>query len=94
MCKSIFVRFTTFRHRTAFYRARKSIGNRAQVRLGLTKRRYDILEAGNEFIKSIGHTAKFCYADINCRMIIKWGNNSEEFFESLQGLKDLVEENC
>ena len=38
VCKSIFVRFTTFRHRTAFYRARKSIGNRAQVRLDLTKR--------------------------------------------------------
>ena len=94
VCKSIIVRFTTFRHRTAFYRARRSIGNRAQVRLDLTKRRYDILKAGNEFIKSIGHTAKFCYADINCRMKIKWGDNSEEFFESLQDLKDLVDENC
>ena len=47
VCKSIIVCFTTFRHRTAFYRARKSIGNRAQVRLDLTKRRYDILKAGN-----------------------------------------------
>ena len=94
MCKSIIVRFTTFGHRTSFYRARKSIGNRAQVRLDLTKRRYDILKAGNEFIKSIGHTAKFCYADINCRMKIKWGDNSVEFFESLQDLKDLVDENC
>ena len=27
VCKSIIVCFTTFRHRTAFYRARKSIGN-------------------------------------------------------------------
>ena len=32
--------------------------------------------------------------DINCRMKIKWGDNSEEFFESLQDLKDLVDENC
>ena len=94
MCKSITVRFTTFRHRTAFYRAWKSIGKIAQVRLDLTKRWYDILKAGNEYIKSIGHTAKFCYADINCRMKIKWGDNSEEFFESLQDLKDLVDENC
>ena len=94
VCKSIFVRFTTFRHRTAFYRARKSIGNRAQVRLDLTKWRYDILKARNEYIKSIGHTPKFCYADINCRMKNKWGDNSEEFFESLQDLKDLVDENC
>ena len=94
VCKSIIVRFTTFRHRTAFYRTRRSIGKRAQVRLDLTKRRYDILKAGNKYIKSIGHTAKFCYADINCRMKIKWGDNSEEFFESLQDLKDLVDENC
>ena len=55
-------------------------GNGAQVRLDLAKRRYDILKAGNEYIKSIGHTAKFCYADINCRMKIKWGDNSEEPF--------------
>ena len=57
VCKSIIVCFTTFHHRTAFYRARRSIGNRAQVRLDLTKRRYDILKAGNEYIKSIGHNA-------------------------------------
>ena len=31
MFKSIIVRFTTFRHRTTFYRARRFIGNRAQV---------------------------------------------------------------
>ena len=84
MCKSIIVRFKTFRHRTAFYRVRRSIGNRVQVRLALIKRRYDILKAGNEYIKSIGHTAKFYYADINCQVKIKWGDNAEEFFESLQ----------
>ena len=94
VCKSIIVRFTTFRHLTAFYRARRSIGYRAQVRLDLTKRRYDILKAGNEYIKSIGHTVKFCYADINCRMKNKWVDNSEDFFEYLQDLKDLVDVNC
>ena len=93
MYKSIIVCFTTFRHRTAFYRARRSIGNRSQVRLDLTKRWYDTLKAGNEYIKSIGHTAKFCYADINCQMKIKWEDNSEEFFESLRDLKNLVDLN-
>ena len=94
VCKSIIVCFTTFRHRTAFYRARMSIGNRAQVRLGLTKRGYDILKAGNEYIKSTGHTAKSSYADMNCRTKTKWGDNSKKFFECLQDLKDLVDENC
>ena len=94
MCKPIIIRFATLRHRTIFYRARRSIGNREQVRLDLTKWRYDILKVGNEYIKSIGHTAKFCYVDINCRMKIKWGDNSEEFLESFQDLKNLVDESC
>ena len=51
----------------------------------MTKRRYDILKAGNEYIKSVDHTAKFCYADVNYSM---------GFFESLQELKDLVDINC
>ena len=38
VCKSIIVRFTTFPRRTAFYRALRSMRNRAQVRLDLTKR--------------------------------------------------------
>ena len=62
-CKSIIVRFMLFHHRTAFYRARTSIGKRTQVRVDLTKGRYDILKAGNEYIKSIYHTAKIYYAD-------------------------------
>ena len=43
---------------------------------------------------SIGHTAKSCHADINCRVKIKWGDNSKKIFEFLQDLKDLVDENC
>ena len=72
--------FTKFRYRTAFYRARRSIGNRAQVKLGLTKQQHDILKARNDYIKSIGHTAKFCYADINYQANIKWVDNYEDFF--------------
>ena len=52
----------------------------AQVRLDPTKWQYDILKARNKYIKSIGHAAKFCYADINCRMKIKWTDISEDFF--------------
>ena len=80
VCKFNIVRFKKFRHRTAFYRARRSIGNGAQAWLDLTKWRYDILQAGNEYIKSNGHIAKFCYADINCRMKIKRADNFEKFF--------------
>ena len=84
----------TFRYRAAFYRAQTSAGNRAQIRLDSTKRRYDILKAGNEYIKSIDHTVYFCYTHINCRMKIKSAHNLEDFFfETLQVLKDLVHMN-
>ena len=69
--KSIIVCFTTFRHRAAFYRARRPIGNRAQLRLGLAKRQYDILKTENDYISSIGHAAKFADANLNCQMKIK-----------------------
>ena len=94
LCNSIILRFTTFCHRTASHRAWRSIGKRAQIRVDLKKRRYDILKTGNEYIKSVCYTAKFCYADINCWMKIKWRDNSEEFFESPQDIKDLVQKNC
>ena len=70
----------TFRYQAAFYRTQRSAGNRAQIRLDSTKGRYDILKAGNEYIKSIDHTVYFCYADVNCRMKIKSAHNLEDFF--------------
>ena len=68
VCKSIIVHFTMFRHLTAFYRARRSTRNRAQVRIDLIKTRYDILKARNEYIESICHIAKFRYAHVNYPM--------------------------
>ena len=59
MCKSIIASFTTFRHHAAFYRASGSNWNTTQVRIDSTKRRYDILKAGNEYIKTIDHAEKF-----------------------------------
>ena len=39
-CKSIIVRFTTFRHPTMFYRNRSKLKNNAKVKLDLTRKRY------------------------------------------------------
>ena len=38
-CKSVIVRFTTFRHRTLFYKARKKLKSGFKVKLDLTKSR-------------------------------------------------------
>ena len=45
-CKSITVKFTTFRNRTIFYRARKNLKS-AKVKLDLTKSRFDLLKRAN-----------------------------------------------
>ena len=42
LCKSIIVRFSTFRHRTKFYRSRSKLKNNAKAKLDLTKSRYTI----------------------------------------------------
>ena len=71
-CESIIVRFTTFRHRTMVYRAKKNMKNNVRVKLDLTKKRYNLLVLANTFVANINiNLVKFCYADINCRPKIK-----------------------
>ena len=50
-CKSITVWFSTFRHRTLFYRNRNNLKN-AKVRLDLTKKRYKIFTDAAGFVKA------------------------------------------
>ena len=69
-CKSIIVRFTTFRHRTLFYRARKNLKS-AKVKLDLTKSRFDLLKRANNHVKKI-RAINFCCADVNCRLGVKF----------------------
>ena len=91
VCKSIIVCFTSFCYCAAFYRAQRYIGNRTPVRLDLTKQRYDIWKAWNEYIKSIGHTAKLFMLVSTAEW--KLNGQFQDFFESLQYLKNLVDVN-
>ena len=43
-CKSIISRFTTFRHRALFYRARKNLKSGFKVKLHITKSRFNLLK--------------------------------------------------
>ena len=90
-CKSIIVRFTTFRHRTMVYRAKKNIKSNVRVKLDLTKKRYNFFVSANKFVAYI-NSVKFRYADINCRPKTRWSHDSlnDEFFHSLNELKEIV----
>ena len=61
-CKSIIVRFTTFRHRTLLYRARKNVKSGFKVKLDLTKSRFSPLKKANNHVKEIP-AISFCHAD-------------------------------
>ena len=85
------VRFTTFRHRTFFYRKRKTLNGKS-VHLDLTKSRLKLLNDAKNLISSRSDIA-FCYADINCRCKVKYSDGKELFFESISDLEDILDDN-
>ena len=48
-CKSIIVRFTTFRHQTRFYGAKKKFTKGVKVKLDLTKTHRNLLAEVNKY---------------------------------------------
>ena len=74
-CKSTIDRFSTFRHRTSFYRNRNKLKN-AKVWLDLTKKRYKIFTDFIDFVKSYKNVdINYVMVDINCRLKVflkKW----------------------
>ena len=79
----VIVRFTTWKHRTAVYRARKKIKS-VKFRLDLTKPRLNLLTSANNFLKNYKNF--YAFADINLRMRAKIGNS----FSFLDSISDLL----
>ena len=75
--RQMIVRFTTWRHRTAVYRTRKSC-NQYKIRLDLTKRRLDTIIKTTEMLQEKGLQG-FTFADVNCRLCAKIGNDFHYF---------------
>ena len=62
-----------------------------RVKLDLMKSRYRLLTDANKVVKQ-NHDIKFCYADINYRLKIKWVDESidKEFFSSMDELQEIL----
>ena len=60
----------------------------------LTKERHNLLVSANKYVSNIC-SLRFCYADANCRLTIKWEDESlnDIFFYSLSELKSHVNVN-
>ena len=62
--QQVIVRFTTWRHRTYVYRARKKASS-VKIRLDHTKVRLNVLQMAREVLKSYPEEI-FVFADVNC----------------------------
>ena len=68
--QQMIVRFTTLRHRSEVYRARKRAKN-VKFLLDLTKKRLDLLIVANSIIKYYPEKEGHAFADVNCRLRAK-----------------------
>ena len=66
-CKSMIVCFTTFGHRTMFYRSRANLKNNVKLKLDSTKNRYKIFTKTIETVKSYDNV-NYVMVDISCRL--------------------------
>ena len=87
--QSIIVRFTTFRHKTLFYKNRKKIKSGARIRLDLTKDRYNLLVSARERVNNCPEM-NYVYADINCRLKVNLADERHKFFESMEELNGIL----
>ena len=94
--RQMIVRFTTWRHRTAVYRARKS-WDKYKIRLDLSTKRLDTIIKTTKMIEEKGFQG-FTFADVNCRLCAKIGKdfnyfNDEDDLASLIDRLEMTEAN-
>ena len=89
--QAIIVKFSTFRHRSLFYRARKNLKTYIKLLIYLTKKRFNLLLAAQSFIQG-KKNVKYVYADINCILKIRFIYNDEKIFSSVGVLRTLFPE--
>ena len=79
--RPVTVRFTTFRHRTMFYQARKNLSKNG-VHLDLTKERFTLYRKARDLVKS-KKFVRFVYVDVNCQLKVKCKNSKMNYLIGL-----------
>ena len=73
--QGMIVRFTTWRHRTLVYNARKNGEKKYGIKLDMTKQRLDVLTKCREYLESQDDSGvNFVCVDVNCRLTAKRSN--------------------
>ena len=89
-CRSIMVRFVSFKHRTLFYRKRASLKN-IRVQIDLTKRRYEVLKKAITLVNR-NNEFGYLFIDVNCRLKVVFKDRRSSFFNDIDDLKKLLED--
>ena len=89
--QSVLVRLTTFRHRTMIYRKRGNMGD-VRVKLDLTKERYQRYREALKIADSAKRKVEFVFVDVNCRLSVRLRNGSVKIFNTLDDLKEIIEQ--
>ena len=87
--RQIIVRFTTWRHRTAVYKARKKSQN-YKFRLDLTRKRIKIIGRTNDILRA-NKIKGYTFADVNCRLCLKL-DDGFHYFEDDEEFMDLIKD--
>ena len=74
-----------------FYYERKGLFNKygIRVKMDMTRSRYSVYKNAVELVKENANV-KYVYCDINCRLKIKFADNSEKFFGTIDELNELI----
>ena len=82
------VKFTTWRHRTEVFRARKKLKDYT-IYLDLTRERLSLLKEARKYIEG-NSSCEYAFADVNCRLSLRFKDGSLKYFSDLEALKSLL----
>ena len=86
--QQLIVKFTTWRHRTRFYRSRKKL-SAAKIYLDLTQAKFKLLTSSQEKVR--GNTVvDFVFANVNCALCARMTNGNFKFFSSQEQLDKIL----
>lgn len=87
----VIVKFTTWRDRTAVYRARRVIkqNHGISIQPDLTKARLQLLKSAQSLCLQ-SSDGQYAFADVNCRLGIKLRQGGLKFFASIKEAKEIL----
>ena len=86
--QQIIVKFTSWRHRTQFYRSRKSLTS-AKVYIDLTQTKFRLLKSAQAKVRN-SNAVEFVFADVNCSLCAKMANGNYRYFNTEDQLNNIL----